>query len=144
MFMMRRYHAAIPCDAEKTAEEYSGRVAKLGGLLGLGCGALFSVPLNQGMALALVSFFLVAAFYLGRKYRRCVDELIKQISLFKLIRIFAPTWRFLMMTTILLGVGIGLTEWSFFAAHKQLLLTVILPTAALDAYRTIKSFFEDK
>jgi hypothetical protein len=90
MFMMRRYSPTIPCDAQKTAQEYSGKIARLGSLLSLGCGALFSVPPNQCMALVLVSLFFVAAFYLGRKYRRCVDELIKTISLFKLIRIFAP------------------------------------------------------
>lgn len=55
MFMMRRYHPAITCDAQKTAEEYSGKIARLGSLLSLGCGALFSVPLNQCMALVLVS-----------------------------------------------------------------------------------------
>lgn len=98
------------------------------------------MPLNQCMALVLVSLFFVAAFYLGRKYRRCVDELIKTISLFKLIRVFAPAWCFLLMTTILIGVGIGLTEWSFFAENKQLLLSVILPTAIFDAINILKVF----
>lgn len=45
------------------------------------------------------------------------------------------------MTTILMGVGIGLTEWSFFAEHKQLLLSVILPTAIFDAIKILKGFF---
>lgn len=140
MIMMRRYHRAIPSDAEKTAQQYSRRIAWLGGLLGLGCGALFSVPLSQGTALTLVSLFFVAAFYLGRQYRRHVDELIKQISLFKLIRIFAPTWRFILMTTILTGVGVGLTEWSFFAEHKQLFLAVILPSMLGDGIKILKHF----
>lgn len=140
MLMMRRYHPAIPSDAEKTARDYSRTVARLGSLLGLGCGALFSVPLSQGTALALVSLFFVAAFYLGRQYRRHVDELIKQISLFKLIRIFAHTWRFILMTTILTGVGIGLTEWSFFAEYKRLLLAGILPSVFGDGIKTLKHF----
>lgn len=40
-----------------------------------------------------------------------------------------------------MGVGIGLAEWSFFAEHKQLLLTVILPSAFIDAIKILKSFF---
>jgi hypothetical protein len=47
------------------------------------------------------------------------------------------------MTTILIGVGIGLTEWSFFAENKQLLLSVILPTAIFDAINILKVFFAD-
>jgi hypothetical protein len=140
--MMRRYYAEMPSDAQRTAEAYSRVVAKLGSLLGLGCGALFSVPLNQYTALVLVSLFFVVAFYLGREYRCCVEELLKQVSLLKLIRIFAPTWRFLLMTTILMGVGIGLAEWSFFAEYKHLLMGVILPSVAFDAYKILKSFFE--
>lgn len=141
MLMMRRYCAVIPSDAQRAAEAYSLGVARLGSLLGLGCGALFSVPLNRYMALVLVSLFFVAAFYLGREYRRYVEELLKQVSLLKLIRIFAPAWRFLLMTTILMGVGVGLAEWSFFAEYKQLLLGVILPSVVFDAYKILKSFF---
>ncbi|MCV4282350.1 hypothetical protein [Pseudomonas capsici] len=141
MLMIRRYHPEIPCSNQKTAEKYSWKITSLGGLLSIGCGALFYVPLTQGMALALTSLVFITAVYLGRDYRRCVNDLIKQISVLKLIWIFAPTWRFLMMTTILMGVAIGLTEWSFFAEYKRLLLTVIIPTAALDVYKILKGLF---
>ena len=71
--------------------------------------------------------------------RRCVDEPIRRGSLFKLMKIFAPAWRFLLMTTILLGVGLGLSEWSFFAEQKHVLLNLIIPTAIFDAIK----FFKD-
>ncbi|PHN63783.1 hypothetical protein [Pseudomonas viridiflava] len=138
MLMMRQYSPVMPSDAQKTAEGYSRTVAKLGSLLGIGCGVLFQVPLNQSMAFVLASLCLAVAFYRGREYRRCVKELINQVSLFRLIRIFAPAWRFLLMTTILLGVGVGLSEWSFFAEQKRLLLSIIVPTAIFDAIKIIK------
>lgn len=77
------------------------------------------LPLTQWTALGLGAILMRIAFILGRAYSQQVDEFIKLISLPKLIRLFAPTWRFLLMTTLLIGVGIGLEEWSFFAEHSR-------------------------
>jgi hypothetical protein len=125
----------------KLLRSTAGRLPGWGACSVLGAERCFPCRLINAWRWFWFPLFFVAAFYLGHKYRRCVDELIKKISLFKLIGIFAPTWRFLLMTTILMGVGIGLTEWSFFAENKQLLLSVILPTAFFDAINILKDFF---
>lgn len=59
-------------------------------------------------------------------------ETTLETSLANLIKIFAPTWRFVLMTSILLGVGFGLTEWSFFAEYKQIVIGLFVSGGILD------------
>ncbi|WEK31551.1 MAG: hypothetical protein P0Y58_04965 [Candidatus Pseudomonas phytovorans] len=117
---------------ESLAEKYSSNLAKIGKGLFWGGGAIFLLPLTQWTALGLGAILMGIAFILGRAYNQHVDEFIKLISLPKLIRLFAPTWRFLLMTTLLIGVGIGLEEWSFFAEHKQMLITLLVSGGMFD------------
>lgn len=123
------------------AEDYSRKLAALGSWLCIGCGALFLVPVSQGLALALACVLMSIAYFLGHEYRKCVDEVINQTSALKLIKIFAPTWRYILMTTILLGVGVGLSEWSFFAEQKHLLISLVVSGGILDV---VKGFFASK
>lgn len=117
---------------ESLAEKYSSNLAKIGKGLFWGNGLIFLLPLTQWKALGLGAILVVVAFILGRAYNQHVDEFIKLISLPKLIRLFAPTWRFVLMATLLIGVGIGLEEWSFFAEHKQMLITLLVSGAMFD------------
>lgn len=117
---------------ESLAEKYSSNLAKIGKGLFWGGGAIFLLPLTQWTALGLSAILMGIAFILGRPYNQHVDEFIKLISFPKLIRLFAPTWRFLLMTTLLIGVGIGLEEWSFFAEHKQMLITLLVSGGMFD------------
>ncbi|HEX5362679.1 MAG TPA: hypothetical protein VFW59_00260 [Gallionella sp.] len=141
MFMIGGFNPEMPWHAHKVAELYSKKLAKLGSLLSIGSGALFFVPLTQGMAFALASLLLISAIYFGSEYRKHVDEVVKQTPMLKLIKIFAPTWRYFAMTTILLGVGLGLIEWSFFGEQKHLLISLIVSGGILDV---IKGYFASK
>jgi len=132
MLMIRRYDPQMPWRAHQVAEEYSRNLARLGDLLCIGCGALFSVPLTQGMAFALVCILLGAVCFLGHEYRKHVDDVLKHTSMFKLIKIFAPAWRCLLVMTILLGVGLGQAEWRFFAEQKTLLITLFVSFGIFD------------
>lgn len=123
------FDPTLPWPALSVAEEYSRRLARLGGLLFIGCGSLFFLPLTQMMALALACVLVALGYYLGREYRVHVAEILKQTSTFKIVKIFAPTWRYLLMTTFLMGVGIDLTEWSFFAEQKKIIIGLIVATS---------------
>lgn len=131
----------LPGPGDKTAQEYSRKLAMIGSILFFGCGALFFFPLTQPMALGLAVVLLVLACIVGRPYNKLAREFVKHTSLSKLIRIFAPTWRYMLMTTILLGVGLGLNEWSVFAEKKELLLSLIMSGGLLDL---LKGFFTAK
>lgn len=122
----------MPWWFDQVAKEYSQKLATLGKWLFVGCGALFFVPLTQWLALGLAGVLLVTAVILGRAYNKHVDEFIEHTSLANLIKIFAPTWRFVLMTSILLGVGCGLTEWSFFAEYKQIIFGLFVSGGILD------------
>lgn len=105
--MLKRpgFDPQLPGPADMFAQEYSRRLATIGSCLFVGCGALFLVPLTQPMALGLAGVLLVIAYIVGREYNKYAREFVKQTSLSKLIRIFAPTWRYMLMTTVLLGGG---------------------------------------
>lgn len=122
----------MPWWFDQVAKNYSQKLAALGKLLFIGSGALFFVPLTQWLALGLGGVLLVTAVVLGRAYNKHVDEFIERTSLANLIKIFAPTWRFVLMTTILLGVGCGLTEWSFFAEYKQIIIGFLVSGGIMD------------
>ncbi|MFJ5282863.1 hypothetical protein ACIP66_03275 [Pseudomonas sp. NPDC088429] len=131
----------LPGAGYKTAKEYSRKLAIVGSGLFVGCGALFFVPLTQPLALGLAGALLVLACIVGREYNKHAHEFVKHTSLPQLIRIFAPTWRYMLMTTILLGVGLGLTEWSVFAEKKEMLLGVMVSGSFFDL---LKSFLTAK
>ncbi|WP_433885403.1 hypothetical protein [Pseudomonas vranovensis] len=122
----------MPWWFDQVAKDYSQKLATLGKCLFVGSGALFFVPLTQWLALGLAGALLVTAVILGRAYNKHVDEFIEHTSLANLIKIFAPTWRFVLMTSILLGVGCGLTEWSFFAEYKQIIIGLFVSGGILD------------
>lgn len=122
----------MPWWFDQVAKDYSQKLATLGKWLFVGSGALFFVPLTQWLALGLAGVLLVTAVILGRAYNKHVDEFIEHTSLANLIKIFAPTWRFVLMTSILLGVGCGLTEWSFFAEYKQIIIGLFVSGGILD------------
>lgn len=135
MFMKIGFDPAMPSDGYKVARAYFGKLSKLGSLLSIGCGALFFVPLTQGMAFALASLLLATAVYLGREYRKYVDELLKQTPIPKLLMLFAPAWRYLAMTTLLLGAGVGLAEWQFFGQLKHLIIGAIASGGIVDVVK---------
>lgn len=141
MFMIGGFNPEMPWYPHRVAEEYSRKLAQVGNRLCIGCGALFFVPLTQTMALLLACLLLSAAFIWGREYRRYVDEVIKQTSAVKLVRIFAPSWRYMLITTFLLGVGLGLSDWSYFTQVKQVLIPLIVSGGILDLF---KAFFDSK
>ncbi|WP_258394838.1 hypothetical protein [Pseudomonas fluorescens] len=126
MLKMPGFDPQLPGHGERSAQDYSRRLAMLGSWLFIGCGALFLVPLTQLMALGLAGVLLVIAYIVGREYNKHAREFVRQTSLSKLIRIFAPTWRYMLMTTILLGVGLGQNEWSFFAEKKEAFFSLIM------------------
>ena len=92
------------------------------------------------MALGLAGALLVTAVILGRAYNEHVDEFIKHTSVANLVKIFAPTWRYMLITSLLLGVGLGLNEWSFFAEHKQIIIGLFVSGGILDV---AKGFFSN-
>ncbi|WP_422422181.1 hypothetical protein [Pseudomonas sp. GZD-222] len=141
MLDIRGFDPQMPWCAHRVAEGYSQKLATLGSWLFLGCGALFLVPLTQSMALSLAMLLVAIAAYLGREYRKYVEEFIKHTSVLKLAKIFAPTWRYVLMTTILLGVGLGQNEWSFFAEQKDVFITLFVSGGAFDL---IKGFLASK
>jgi hypothetical protein len=141
MFIIGGFDPCMPCYAQRVAEEYSRKLATLGSWLCIGCGALFLVPLTQGIAFVLACVLVSIAYLLGHEYRKHVDEVIKQTSAFKLIKIFAPSWRYILMTTILLGVGVGQSEWSFFAEQKHAFISLVVSGGILDV---VKGFFASK
>jgi uncharacterized transporter YbjL len=130
----------MPWWFEQVAQDYSQKLATLGKWLFVGSGALFFVPLTQWMALGLAGALLVTAVILGRAYNEHVDEFIKHTSVANLIKIFAPTWRYMLITSLLLGVGLGLNEWSFFAEHKQIIIGLFFSGGILDM---AKGFFSN-
>lgn len=126
------FEPRMPWSFEGVAEKYSRNLAKIGKGLFWGGGTIFLLPLTQWTALGLGAILMAIAFILGRAYNQHVHEFLKLMSLPKLIKIFAPTWRFVLMTTLLVGVGIGLEEWSFFAEHKQIFITLLVSGGMLD------------
>lgn len=130
----------MPWCFEQVAHDYSQKLAALGKWLFVGSGALFFVPLTQWMALGLAGALLVTAVILGRAYNEHVDEFIKHTSVANLVKIFAPTWRYMLITSLLLGVGLGLNEWSFFAEHKQIIIGLFVSGGILDV---AKGFFSN-
>lgn len=126
----------LPGPGYMTAKEYSRKLAIVGSGLFVGCGALFFVPLTQPLALGLAGVLLAVACIVGRKYNKHAREFVKHTSLLQLIKIFAPTWRYMLMTTILLGVGLGLTEWSVFAEKKEMLLGLIVSGGCFDLLKS--------
>lgn len=130
----------MPWWFEQVAQDYSQKLATLGKWLFAGSGALFFVPLTQWMALGLAGALLVTAVILGRAYNKHVDEFIKHTSVANLVKIFAPTWRYMLITSLLLGVGLGLNEWSFFAEHKQIIIGLFVSGGILDM---AKGFFSN-
>ena len=77
------------------------------------------------MALAIGGALMGVALFLGREYRQYVDELLVRTSLVKLLVLFAPSWRFLLITTLLLGTGIGLSEWEAFGQMKTVIIGLV-------------------
>lgn len=130
----------MPWWFEQVAQDYSQKLATLGKWLFVGSGALFFVPLTQWMALGLAGALLVTAVILGRAYNEHADEFIKHTSVANLVKIFAPTWRYMLITSLLLGVGLGLNEWSFFAEHKQIIIGLFVSGGILDV---AKGFFSN-
>ena len=130
----------MPWWFEQVAQDYSQQLATLGKWLFVGSGALFFVPLTQWMALGLAGALLVTAVILGHAYNKHVDEFIKHTSVANLVKIFAPTWRYMLITSLLLGVGLGLNEWSFFAEHKQIIIGLFVSGGILDM---AKGFFSN-
>jgi hypothetical protein len=79
---------------------------------------------------------MAIALFLGRDYRKYVDELLAQTSLIKLLLLLAPSWRFLLITTLLLGAGIGLSEWEAFGQMKDVVIGVVTSSAVIDLSRS--------
>ncbi len=129
----------MPSDLEPVAKVYSRKLASIGKGLLWGGGALFLVPLTQWMALGMAAALIGLAVILGRAYNRNVDDFLKQVSLAKLITIFAPAWRYLLMTTLLLGVGLGVEEWSLFAEYKHLFFALLASGVIWDIGRNLFS-----
>lgn len=84
--------------------------------------ALLFVPLSQSMALAIAGVMLGTAIYLGRDYRLYVEELLARTSIFKFLAMTAPAWQFFIISTVMLGIGIGLSDWETFVQIKMLLI----------------------
>ncbi|MNG05247.1 hypothetical protein D3C84_884280 [compost metagenome] len=91
------------------------------------------------MALGMAGALLAIAIILGRRYNEHVDEFIKLTPLSKLIVIFAPAWRYLIMTALLLGVGLGLSEWGFFGEQKQIFMALLVSGGLVDLLKHIFS-----
>ena len=122
----------MPWWFDQVAKDYSQKLATLGKWLFVGSGGLFFVPFTQYMALGLAGALLATAVVLGRAYNEHVDEFIRHTSVANLIKIFAPAWRFLLMTSLLLGVGLGLNDWGLFAEHKQMIIGLLVSGGILD------------
>ena len=129
---VRFFDPRMPWAFETVAREYSGRLTKIGKVLFWANGALFFIPLSQGMALGMAGILLAIAIIPGRRYNDHVDEFIKLTSWSKLIVIFAPAWRYLVMTALLLGVGMGLSEWGFFGEQKQIFIALFVSGGLLE------------
>lgn len=126
------FDARMPWWFDQVAKDYSQKLATLGKWLFVGSGGLFFVPLTQWMALGLAGALLATAVVLGRAYNEHVDEFIKHTSVANLIKIFAPAWRFILMTSLLLGVGLGLNDWGLFAEYKQMIIGLLMSGGILD------------
>lgn len=125
----------MPWWFDQVAKDYSQTLATLGKWLFAGSGGLFFVPLTQWMAIGLAGVLLATAVVLGRAYNEHVDEFIKHTSVANLIKIFAPAWRFILMTSLLLGVGLGLNDWGLFGQYKQMIIELLMSGGILDLVR---------
>lgn len=132
MLMIGGFDPFLPWNGYTVAKKYVGNLARVGNWFSIGGGALLFVPISQEMALAIGCFLMAIALYLGREYRQYVDELLARTSLFKLLVLLAPSWRFFLITTILLGVGIGLSEWETFGHLKNVVVGAVATSAILD------------
>lgn len=132
MLMIGRFDPFLPWTGYEVAKKYVGNLAVIGKWLSIGGGALFFVPITQEMALAIGCAMMALALFLGREYRQYVDELLARTSLIKLLVLLAPCWRFFLITTLLLGAGIGLTEWEAFGQVKSVVIGAVMSSAIIE------------
>lgn len=64
---------------------------------------------------------------------------MEHVSLARVIRISALAWRYLLMTTLPLGIGFGLEEWSVFAECKHLFFSLLASDVIWDLGRSLFS-----
>lgn len=136
MLMIGGFDPFLPWRGQEVAKKYIGNLATVGNWLSIGGGALFFIPITQGMAFSVGCAMMALALFLGREYRQYVDELLARTSLIKLLLLLAPSWRFLLITTLLLGAGIGLSEWESFGQMKAIVIGIITSSAVFDLIRS--------
>lgn len=136
MLMIGGFNPSLPWRGQEVAKKYIGNLATVGNWLSIGGGALFFIPITQEMAFTIGCAMMAIALFLGREYRKYVDELLAQSSLIKLLLLLAPSWRFLLITTLLLGAGIGLSEWEAFGQMKAVVIGVVTSSAVIDLSRS--------
>lgn len=132
MFVIGGFDPILPWSGHKVAKKYVGNLATVGNWLSIGGGALFFVPITQEMALAIGCAIMAVALFLGREYRRYEDELLARTSLIKLLVLLAPSWRFFLITTLLLCAGVGLSEWEAFGKMNDVVIGVVTSSAIID------------
>lgn len=136
MLMIGGFDPLLSWRGQEIAKKYIRNLAKVGNWFSIGGGALFFLPITQEMALAIGCAMMAIALFLGREYRPYVNGLLAQTSLIKLLMLVAPSWRFLLITTLLIGAGVGFCEWEAFGQMKAVVIGVVTSSAVIDFSRS--------
>lgn len=136
MLMIGGFDPLLSWRGQEVAKKYIRNLATVGNWLSIGGGALFFLPITQEMALAIGCAMMAIALFLGREYRPYVNGLLAQTSLIKLLMLVAPSWRFLLIATLLIGAGLGFCEWEALGQMKAVVIGVLTSSAVLDLSRS--------
>ncbi|PYD32293.1 hypothetical protein DND58_08255 [Pseudomonas syringae pv. pisi] len=107
MLMFRKYSPRFETLGEVVAKRYAKKLVGPGRLAYI----LLALPLAQWMAIAAGVALGLVVYAVGGNYRRHESEFSAQIPILRRLWLLKPAARFLIASTIMLGIAIGQTHW---------------------------------
>ncbi|MEN5107315.1 hypothetical protein ABE521_00430 [Pseudomonas sp. TWI672] len=107
MLMVRKYSPRFATPSEIEAGRYAAELVWPAALVGF----LLRFPMPQGLAALLVVALLVHVIIVGKSFRIHQPDFAKELPFWKQLWVLRSAAKFVLVSTIVVGVALGQTQW---------------------------------
>lgn len=107
MLMLRKYSPRFATPSEIEAGRYAAKLVLPAALVGF----LLRFPMPQWVAALLVAALLVHVIIVGKTFRILQPDFAKELPFWKQLWVLRSAAKFVLVSTIIVGVALGQTQW---------------------------------